>query len=175
MTRPMPATAAPALALDTLSGTTSAPWSLADAKPKTFTMIVVYRGLHCPVCKGFLAEVNRLVPEFAAVGTDVIAVSMDPRERAEQAVADWGLDALTVGYGLTEAQARDWGLYLTEAIKDAETPLFAEPGLFLIDNAGKFYLINIASMPFARPDVAGLPAKIAFATQNGYPARGTRP
>jgi len=170
MTRPMPGAAAPALTLDTLTG----PWSLADRRPETFTMIVVYRGLHCPVCKGFLAEVNRLVPDFAAVGTEVIAVSMDPRDRAEKAAADWGLDALTLGYGMTEAQARDWGLYLTEAIKDAETPVFAEPGLFLIDKAGKFYLINIASMPFARPDVASLPAKIAFATQNGYPARGTR-
>ncbi len=170
MTRLMPGTPAPALDVATAAG----PWSLAAQTPASFTVIVVYRGLHCPVCKGFLTEVNRLVPEFAAVGANVIAVSMDGADRAEKAVADWGLDALTVGYGLTEDQARAWSLYLTTAIKDTETPVFAEPGLFLVDAKGHLYLINIASMPFARPDMASLPAKITMAMTNNYPARGTR-
>lgn len=170
MTRLMPATPAPALDVATAAG----PWSLAAQTPASFTVVVVYRGYHCPVCKGFLAELNRLVPEFAAVGAGVIALSMDGADRAAKAVAEWGLDALTVGYGLTEDQARAWSLYLTTAIKDTETPVFAEPGLFLVDAKGHLYLINIASMPFARPDVASLPAKIGFAMANGYPARGTR-
>jgi len=170
MTRPMPNTPAPALDLETLAG----PWSLAAQKPQNFTMVVFYRGLHCPVCKGFLSELEGLLPAYAEAGTTVIAVSMDPKERAAKAAADWGLAHLTIGYGLSEAQARDWGLYLTGSIKEAETPVFCEPGLFLIDKAGKHYLINISNMPFARPDIAGLPAKISFAVQNGYPARGTR-
>lgn len=170
MTRPMPNTPAPALDIETLGG----PWSLAAQTPQNFTMIVFYRGLHCPVCKGFLSELAGLLPAYAQAGTNVIAVSMDPKDRAEKAAADWGLEGLTLGYGLTEAQARDWGLYLTDSIKDTETTVFSEPGLFLIDKAGKFYLINISNMPFARPDIAGLPAKIAFAMQNGYPARGAR-
>lgn len=170
MTRPMPGTAAPALDVKTLDGD----WSLSAQSPATFTMVVFYRGLHCPVCKGFLSEVNRLVPEYEAVGTNIIAVSMDPEDRARTASADWGLDKLTLGYSLTEDQARAWGLYLTNSIKEAETPVFCEPGLFLIDAKGALYLINISSMPFARPDVASLPAKIEMATKNGYPARGTR-
>ncbi|MDP2087555.1 MAG: redoxin domain-containing protein [Gemmobacter sp.] len=170
MTRLMPATPAPALDVATANGG----WSLAAQTPTSFTVIAFYRGLHCPVCKGFLSELNRLVPDFAAAGAGVIAVSMDPADRAAKAVAEWGLDKLTVGYGLTEAQARDWNLYLTDSIKDAETPVFSEPGLFLVDAKGNLYLINIASMPFARPDVASLPAKISFAMANGYPARGTR-
>jgi len=170
MTRLMPGTPAPALDVHTAAG----PWSLAAQTPASFTLIAFYRGYHCPVCKGFLGELNRLIPDSAAVGTNVIAVSMDGADRAAKAVADWGLDALTVGYGLTEDQARAWSLYLTTAIKDTETPVFSEPGLFLVDAKGHLYLINIASMPFARPDVASLPAKIGFATANGYPARGTR-
>jgi peroxiredoxin len=170
MTRLMPDAPTPALAVETLAGH----WSLAGRSPATFTMVVFYRGLHCPICKGFLTEIERLLPEFEAVGTEVIAVSMDPRDRAEQSAADWGLARLTLGYGLTEAQARDWNLYLTDSIKPAETPVFCEPGLFLVRPDGRLYLLNISNMPFARPDIASLPPKIAMATQNGYPARGTR-
>lgn len=168
--RPMPGAPAPSLDLETTSGS----WSLASSAPESFTMVVFYRGLHCSVCKGLLGELNRLIPDYAAAGTEVIAVSMDGADRAAKSASEWGLDQLRLGYGLTEAQARAWGLYLTDAIKDAETPVFCEPGLFLIDKAGRFYLINIASMPFARPDIAGLPAKIVFATANNYPARGGR-
>ena len=169
-TRPMPGTPAPDLTVTTAAG----PWSLKDSSPKTYTVVVFYRGLHCPVCKGFLTELNSLVPDFKEAGAEVIAVSMDGADRAAQTAADWGLDRLTLGHGLTEDQARDWGLYLTEAINDRETPVFCEPGLFLIDTEGRFYLINVASMPFARPDIASLPGKIAFATEKAYPALGTR-
>lgn len=171
MTRPIPAQAAPELSVPTVDGGT---WQLAGRTPDSFTMVVFYRGLHCPVCKGFLGELSTLLPNFEKVGTEVIAVSMDPRERAEQSVREWELGALTVGYGLTEAQARGWGLYLSDSIKEAETQVFCEPGLFLVDNSGRLYLINVSKMPFARPDIASLPDKIAMATGNGYPARGTR-
>ncbi len=171
MTTPTPGAKAPDLDIATVGGGT---FSLAAQAPDTFTMLVVYRGLHCPVCKGFIGKVDAAVPEFEKAGTKVIAVSMDPQDRAEKAVADWGLKNLEIGYGLTEAQARAFGLYLSKSIKDAETAVFAEPALFLIDRDGAFYLINISNMPFARPDISDLPAKIAFATQNGYPTRGTK-
>jgi len=170
MPRLMPATPAPALDVMTAAGA----WSLAAQTPDSFTVVAFYRGYHCPICKGYLAELNRLQPEFAAVGAGVIAVSMDPADRAAKAVSEWGLDHLTVGYGLTEAQARTWDLYITNSIKDTETAVFCEPGLFLIDAKGMVYLINISNMPFARPDVASLPAKITMAVTNKYPARGTR-
>jgi peroxiredoxin len=171
MTKPMPGAQAPALKLATVGGGT---FDLAAEKPATFTMLVFYRGLHCGVCKGFLPQVAKAVAEFEKVGTKVVAISMDPQDRAEKAAAEWGLDGLTLAYGLSEETAREFGLYISQSIKEAETATFSEPGLFLVDNEGKFYLINISSMPFARPDISDLPAKIAFATQNGYPARGTK-
>ena len=60
-------------------------WRLSDAKPANFEMIVVYRGLHCPICKTYLGELDSKLPEFAKRGVDVIAVSTDSRERAERA------------------------------------------------------------------------------------------
>lgn len=171
MTHPMPGAKAPALDLPLADG---GRFVLADQAPDTFTMLVFYRGLHCPVCKGFLGKVDAAVAEFEKVGTKVVAISMDPQDRAEKAVAEWGLKNLKVAYGLTEDAARAYGLYISQSIKDAETATFAEPGLFLINKSGAFYMINISNMPFARPDISDLPQKIAFATQNGYPARGTK-
>ena len=42
MSRILPCQPAPEIVVPTLSGTT---WSLADAKPQRFSLIVVYRGL----------------------------------------------------------------------------------------------------------------------------------
>ena len=34
-------------------------WSLAEAHPRSFTMIVFYRGSHCPVCRAQLSELEQ--------------------------------------------------------------------------------------------------------------------
>jgi len=168
--RLMPDTPAPALSLPLVGGGT---WTLAGETPGAVTMIVVYRGYHCPVCKDFLGRLNALVPAFEAAGVPVIAVSMDSAERAARARAEWGLDNLRVGYGMAEATAREWGLYLSDSIKEAEAEIFPEPGLFWVRPDGRLYLIDIATMPFARPDLELLLSKVP-AVGNGYPARGTR-
>jgi hypothetical protein len=38
---------------------------------------------------------------------------------------------------------------------------------------GRLYLIDIANMPWARPDLETLMPKAKFAVENNYPARGT--
>ena len=98
---------------------------------------------------------------------------MDPVDRAEKAKADWGLSDVPVAYGLTEDVARSWGLWISSTIKEAETDVFAEPGTFWVRPDGRLYLIDIATMPFARPDLEILLSKVG-AMGNGYPARGTR-
>lgn len=168
----IPDAPAPALSLPLVGGGT---WTLADRKPANFTMIVVYRGYHCPVCKGYVTALNGLVDKAAEVGVDVVAVSMDPEDRATRTKAEWGLDRLDIGYGLTEDDVRNWGLYLSTSIKEAENARFAEPGLFWVRPDGRLYLVSISSMPWARPDVAFLLSKVPFAVENAYPARGTTP
>ena len=168
-TKPMPDTQAPALQVPLVGGGT---WALADQSPRNFTMVVVYRGYHCPVCKAYLQKLNSLTAKAAEAGVGVLAVSMDDAERAAKTKAEWGLDALTLGYGLTDADARAWGLYVSDAIKDAENTRFAEPGLFWVRPDGRLYLIDISNMPWSRPDVEFLLSKVDFAMANGYPARG---
>ncbi|WP_221181416.1 redoxin domain-containing protein [Histidinibacterium lentulum] len=169
-TKPMPDTRAPALSLPLVGGGT---WTLAERNPENFTMVVVYRGYHCPVCKSYLTKLNGLMDAAAEAGVETVVVSMDSAERAEAAKAEWDLDRLTIAYGLTVEDAKAWGLYVSTSIKEAEAQTFAEPGLFWIRPDGRLYLIDISNMPWSRPDVEFLLSKARFAVDNGYPARGT--
>ena len=166
----MPDTAAPALSVPLVGG---GMWTLADQAPDSFTMIVVYRGFHCPVCKGYMGKLNSLMGQAREYGLNVVAVSMDGLERAEAAKAEWGLTDVPVAYGLTKDDVKNWGLYLSTAIKDAENAQFAEPGLFWVRPDGRLYLIDNSNMPFSRPDLEILLPKAKMAKDNNYPARGT--
>ncbi|RMD92916.1 MAG: AhpC/TSA family protein, partial [Alphaproteobacteria bacterium] len=119
-------------------------------------------------------KVAAMADQFAEKGMPIVLVSMDSEERATKAREEWGLEKLPVAYGLTEDQAREWGLYLTDSIKEVEPAVFNEPGTFWVLPDGTLYLIEIASMPFPRPDLEILLGRVA-AIANGYPPRGTRP
>lgn len=169
MNRPTPRQPVPALRVSTTAGET---WDLAARKPSQFTMVVVYRGLHCPICKTYLKNLEARVDDFIARGVDVIAVSSDSRERAEAARQQWGLDKLTVGYGLSVASAREWGLYVSRAIKESEPDQFAEPGIFIVRPDRTLYWASISTMPFARPSFGDILGAIDIVVKNNYPARG---
>jgi len=173
MNRLIPRQPVPALDIETLSG----PWSLADQNPENFTMIVVYRGYHCPICKMYITELNKLAAEFESRHVSVLAVSSDTPERAQQTVDEWHLDNLTVGYGLTAAQSAEWGLFRSSSrgktsLGIEEPAEFTEPGLYLIRPDGTLYWSNISTMPFARPHFKEIVGALDFALKNDYPARG---
>ena len=100
----------PNLSVSTLDGPT---WALDQQAVENFTMVVFYRGLHCPKCKLSLTELNRKAGEFAELGVGIIAVSCDDEDRARTARDDWKLNNLTIGYGLSIDDARAWGLYIS--------------------------------------------------------------
>ena len=168
-TKPMPGSPAPALSLPLAGGGT---FDLSEQSPEAATMVIFYRGRHCPVCETYLTKVKDKAAAFAEAGMPIVLVSMDGQERAEKAKSDWGLDDFPVAYNLTEAQARDWGLYISTSIKEVEPQTFCEPGCFWILPDGTQYLIDIATMPFARPDLDILLSRVV-AISNGYPPRGT--
>jgi peroxiredoxin len=149
----LPRTKVPALSVPTVAGRT---WVLSEQKPQRFTLIVFYRGLHCPVCRGYLGELVELLPEFRARGVEVVAVSSDVEERARRTAAEWQLGDLTVGYGLGLDAARTWGLFISTSrgmtSAGIEEPAqFSEPGVFLVRSDGTLYWSIIQTMPFARP------------------------
>jgi peroxiredoxin len=164
----------PALEFDTVAG---GRWSLAAQRPQTFTMVVFYRGLHCPVCRRYTTELNAMAADFDKRGVSTVITSTDSKERAAQAREQWGLQNLTVGYGVGIDKAREWGLYISTSrgMTSAgveEPPLFAEPGLFLVKPDGTLYWGSVSTMPFARPHFSEIAQAIDFAVQKNYPARG---
>jgi peroxiredoxin len=160
---------APALKVKLLDGST---WSLGDAKPPMFEMIVVYRGLHCPICKTYLGELEVKLPEFSKRGVEVIAISTDNQDRAERAKAEWGLNNLRVGYDLSIANARQWDLFISTAIREGEPPEFSEPGLFLTRPDGTLFYAARGSAPWGRPPLDQMLRGIDVVTERKMPARG---
>jgi peroxiredoxin len=152
-------------------------FDLAAENPGHFTMLVFYRGLHCPQCKRYLTDLESKLGEFKKRGVNVLALSSDDKERGEQAKADWGLANTRVGYGLTLKDARAWGLYISSgrgktSIGIDEPALFSEPGLFLVRPDGTLYWSAVQTMPFSRPHFADVLTALDFVIDKNYPARG---
>ena len=169
MSPPKPRTQAPPLEVEIVDGES---WRLADQNPGAFTMVVFYRGLHCPICKGYLRHIDRRLDDFASRGVGVITISGDDRERAAETKRAWGIERLPIGYGQSIASMREWGLFVSRAIRDDEPDLFGEPGLFLISPDGTVFWEAISSMPFARPSTDEVILAIDTITKKNYPARG---
>jgi peroxiredoxin len=166
----MPATQAPALKLPLVGGGT---FDLAAEKPENFTMVLFYRGYHCPVCKSYVGGLAKMLSDFEAAGFGVVAVSMNDEDLAKKAADEWEVGNLRVAYGLSLEDANAWGLWISKAFKDVEADFFTEPGLFWIKPDGSIYLADISNMPWARPDLGNLLSKVPYALEHDYPARGT--
>jgi len=147
-------------------------WSLEAQESEKFTMLVFYRGLHCPICKKYLEELTTHLDDFKERGVHLIAISGDTEERAKKAGKDWNINELPVGYDLPTEIARKWGLYISKGISDKEPATFSEPGLFLIKPDGSLYASAIQTMPFARPHWNDILNAIDFIDKKEYPARG---
>lgn len=165
----LPRQPAPDLSVPLLGGGT---YTLAEQRPDLFTMIVFFRGLHCPVCRAQLRELDRRLGELHSRGVDVIAVSGETAERTTTLAQEWKLARLPLAYGLTEDQMRAWGLFVSRGHGHDEPSLFNEPGLFLISPDHTVYYESILSMPVGRPRLDDLLDGIDYWTANDYPARG---
>ena len=173
MTSLVPTQAAPALSLPLTAGGSTDDLALGTGSDGRFTLVVFFRGLHCPVCRKQLSEIDRRLGDLREAGVGrVVAVSMETAERSGRVVEKWHLDELPVAHGLTEAGARDWGLFVSTAIKDGEPDVFNEPGMFVLDADGTVFWSAVASMPFGRPPLDEVIGGLQFAQDEGYPARG---
>jgi peroxiredoxin len=152
-------------------------FDLAAERPAAFTLLVFYRGLHCPICHKYLLELGRLRADFEQRGVGVLALSSDTAERAQAMADKLNAPGLRVAHSLPLPVARAWGLYVSTSrgptsIGIEEPALFAEPGVFLVRPDGTLYYGAVQTMPFARPHFDELLGAIDFALAKGYPARG---
>lgn len=170
----MPRQAVPALKIDTLAHGT---FDLQAEAPEFATLVVFYRGLHCPICATYLKELQRLIPDFAERGINVIAISSDTKERAEDFANRADLKDLRLGYGLPLEEARNWGLFISTgrgqtSIGIEEPALFSEPGLFIVKPDNTLYFASVQTMPFSRPVFKDMLPSLDFVKKVDYPARG---
>lgn len=147
-------------------------WSLAARRPRNFTMLLFYRGVHSAPCRAWLEELSRLREEFEARGVEAAAISMDHADDAARAVDDWNIEGFAMGHGLQEHRARRWGLYISTALDRSEPSRFCEPGLFLVRPTLELFYAAVCSAPFGRPSLREILDGIDFVLDNDYPARG---
>ena len=171
----VPNQVAPKLIVPTLS---HGIFDLTKEKSRNFTMVVFFRGLHCPICINYLSELARLQSEFFDNGVNQIVISSDDKTRSEETASLIKADQIRYGYDLSIPVAREWGLYISKGVKNSsnkfeEPELFPEPGIFLIRPDNTVYYISVQSMPFARSAFTDLIEMIKFVVPKEYPARGT--
>lgn len=167
MPRRIPTETVPNLSVTLVGG---GRWALSTDAAKSFTLIAFYRGLHCPVCRGWLAGLQNLAAKFSDRGVSFVALSMDTEARAVSAKNEWHIPDVPLGYALSEDSARAWGLYFSAGIKE-EPSMFSEPGLFLVKPDKSLYFAAVQTMPFTRPAFGGLIFAIDYAVKHQYPAR----
>ncbi len=168
----IPTQTAPALSLPLTGGGSTDDLALGTGTDGRFSLVVFFRGLHCPVCRKQIGELDQRLGDLREAGVGrVLAVSMETSERSAQLLEEWHL-GLPVAHGLSEASAREWGLFVSTAIKDGEAPVFNEPGMFALDADATVYWSNVSSMPFGRPALDDVLAGLQFAQKQDYPARG---
>ena len=139
---------------------------------QSWQLLVVYRGKHCPICKTYLKTLNELLDQFQGINTEVVAISADTPEKAEAETKEEGW-RFPVGHSLTPEQMRTLGLYISEPRSPQETDRpFPEPGLFVVNPAGKIQVVDISNAPFARPDLNSIFRGLKFIQEKQYPIRG---
>ncbi|SIN67635.1 Peroxiredoxin [Parasphingorhabdus marina DSM 22363] len=149
-------------------------WSLADTESENFVIIDFYRGWHCPRCKLHILDLKTKLARFEDRGVACVAISMDAQDRAERAVAEWGLEGMEIGYELSEEQARAWGLYLTDAINECEPRRFSEPATIMVfPKTGEIYSVVYGSNPFNRIHATDVLEGLDAVLARNYPARGS--
>jgi peroxiredoxin len=159
----------PQLKVDTVLGRK---WSLQDTSPRAFDLIAIYRGSFCSYCQEFVAELAADRSKFSARGIDILAVSMDNETNANWAVSEWQIGSVTMGYGLSIDQARDWDVFLTTREQNGQSITFCEPALFLVTPDKRLYAAIIQSIPCGRPDLSNLIRGLDFLASQNYPIRG---
>jgi len=170
MSRLLPAKAVPDF---TIPMTDGGKFQLSQRLGDNFTLLLFYRGMHCPICKMQLRDLQRHLGDFAKRGITVVAISMDSKDRAQKSAEEWGVDDLMIGYDLGEGLARDLGLYISSGRPGGTEPsIFSEPALLLVKPDQTLYFASVQSMPFTRPSLEQLLQGIDYAIESGYPARG---
>lgn len=119
-----------------------------------------------------MQQLNGLSTDFSDLGIELAGVSVDPKDVAKAWAEDNGIDKVSIGYGLTQAQIDACGLFASRVTRDGTEMYFAEPALWLIRPDGELYLNIQSSISCGRPDLDSLLAGLKRLAGEGYTLRG---
>ncbi len=138
-------------------------------------MIVVYRGVHCPLCTKYLNMLEERTQKLVDMGIDIVAVSSD--SLAQLKIHQEKLNVtFPILYGLSIEQMKSLGLYISHPRSEHETDHpFSEPGMYILNEQANIQVIDISNAPFSRPDLNELVGSLGWLRTDGkdYPIRGT--
>lgn len=168
MQAPQPGQALPRLTLNLTDGSSH---ELGQPTGQ-WQLFVVYRGRHCPRCKTYLNKLNGMQDAFAALGVKITIASVDPIEKAQADIAEFGW-SLPCAYGLSEKEMADLGLYISDPASPTETDRrFAEPGLYVTNADNQLHVVGISNSASCRPDLDVVLDGIRGIQTKNLPVRG---
>ena len=77
-----PKTAFPQISITEVGG---GDWEL-KTNDTTYKLPIAYRGHHCPVCKTYLQQLDKMVKQFSERNVELVPFSSDTKERARQTI-----------------------------------------------------------------------------------------
>lgn len=167
----LPSNPAPKLVLETVA---HGGFDLAVNAPPNGTMVVFYRGEHCPICHHHIKEMDDRIGDFALRGISVVAVSSDALQNAKKLVDEMQIIRLPVAHSFDLKSARnDWGLLISQGAQGSQEPdFFAEPGHFWIRQDGSVAFSAVLSVPYMRPDATQILRAVDKTLARGDMPRG---
>lgn len=136
-------------------------------------LLVVYRGVHCPICTKYLNDLPKFKARLLDAGVDLAAVSADTEQQLRRHSEKLDVN-FPLYYGLSYEQMRSLGLYISDPRSPEETDhLFAEPAAFVVNEDRLIQIVDVSNAPFSRPDLERLTAGIEYVRKKDYPIRGT--
>lgn len=137
-----------------------------------WTLLISYRGDHCPRCKTYIAKLHQLAPGYADREVDIYLASMDPEAIAQRTISEnnW---TLPVAHSLSTDEARQLSLYLTPHEEGSElSGPYSEAGMFLINPEGLTQVLERSNSPSVRPDLEVVLDGIIGTQDRNLPIRG---
>ena len=144
---------------------------LSDNKGR-WSVLIVYRGDHCPRCKTYVARLHELAAGYAEREVDLMLASMDPENIARRTMDENGW-TLPVAHSLSVEECQQLAVYLTDHEDGSElSGPYAEPGLYLINPEGLTQVIATSNSPSVRPDLEVVLDGIIGTQDRNLPIRG---
>lgn len=137
-------------------------------------LVIVYRGKHCPLCTKYLNQLEQVKTRLANNRVDLVAVSADSEAQLKEHMTKLEV-SFPLLYGLSMQDMQSLGVYISEPRSEQETDhMFAEPGLFVINEKGTIQVVDISNNPFVRPELEALVNGLEWIRNpdNNYPIRG---